>query len=142
MSNISNDEYVEKKCKEAINYAKSFKTELDYSDRSINELEEILEYYYRDIKPGIFSGFFKKKEKNRPTANQIYSMATIWGIYIGETIRRRVGNNIFWEKGETFYLKAGEIKVFPIQKVYKRMKRGSSDSVSEFYDLMIIKLSN
>ena len=69
-------------------------------------------------------------------------MATIWGIYIGETIRRKIGANVFWGKEETFYLKSGETKIFPIEKVYKRMKRGSGDSVSEFYDLMIIKLSN
>lgn len=142
MSNINIDEYVEKKCEEAINYAKSFKKELDYSDESIKELEKILEYYYMDLKPSLFSGFFKKKEKKKPTVNQVYSMATIWGIYIGETIRRKMGDKVFWENDDTFYLKAGETKIFPIEKVYKRMKRGSSDSVSEFYDLMIIKLSN
>ena len=142
MSSINIDEYVEKKCEEAINYAKNFKKELDYSDKSIKDLEEILEYYYNDLKPNTFLNFFKKKEKKRPTVNQIYSMATIWGIYVGETIKRKMGKDIFWEKGETFYLKAGETKIFPIEKVYKRMKRGASDSVSEFYDLMIIKLSN
>lgn len=142
MANINIDEYVEKKCEEAINYAKNFKRELDYSDRSIKDLEEILEYYYRDIKPNSFSEFFKKKEKKKPTVNQVYSIATIWGIYIGETIRKKIGDNVFWEKEETFYLKAGQTKIFPIEKVYKRMKRGSKDSVSEFYDLIILKLSN
>ena len=144
MANIDIDKYVEKKCEEAINYAKSFKKELDYSDASIKDLEEILEYYYRDLKPKTFSSFFKKKEKNKPTVNQVYSMATIWGIYIGETIRRNIGGNInvFWEKEDNFYLKSGETKLFPIEKVYKRMKRGSADSVLEFYDLIIIKLSN
>ena len=140
MTNIDIDKYVEKKCEEAINYAKNFKKELDYSDESIKWLEEILEYYYRDLKPSIFSGFFKKKEKKKPTVNQVYSMATIWGIYIGETIRRKISDNVFWEKEDTFYLKSGETKIFPIEKVYKRMKRGSKDSVSEFYDLIILKL--
>lgn len=142
MSKVNIDEYVEKKCEEAINYAKNFKKELDYSDRSVKELEEILEYYYKDLKPDGIFGVFKKKKKARPTVNQIYSMATIWGIYIGETIRKKIGKDIFWEQGETFYLKSGETKIFPIEKVYKRMKRGSNDSVSEFYDLIIIKLSN
>ena len=142
MSNININEYVEKKCEEAINYAKNFKKELDYSDESIKDLEAILEYYYRDLKPKTFSSFFKKKEKNKPTVNQVYSMATIWGIYIGETIRRKIGDNVFWVKEENFYLKSGETKIFPIEKVYKRMKRGSNDSISEFYDLIIIKLSN
>ena len=142
MPNINTDEYVEKKCEEAMNYAKSFKKELDYSDRSVKELEEILEYYYKDLKSNIFTKLFKKKEKRTPTVKQVYAMATIWGIYIGETIRRNMGSNIFWEKGETYYLRAGEMKIFPIQKVYKRMKRGSKDSVSEFYDSIILKLSN
>ena len=141
MANTNMDEYIEKKCEEAINYAKNFKKELDYSDRSIKDLEEILEYYYRDIKPGSFTEFFKKKEKKKkPTVNQIYSIATIWGIYIGETIRKKTPNNAFWEKEETLYLKSGETKIYPIEKVYKRMKRGSKDSVSEFYDLIILKL--
>ena len=141
MSDINANEYVEKKCEEAINYAKNFKKELDYSDRSIKELEEILEYYYQDLKPKAFSSLFKKKEKKTPSVSQIYSMATIWGIYVGETIRKKMGSNVFWEKGETFYLKSGETKIYPIEKVYKRMKRGSKDSILEFYDLIIIKLS-
>lgn len=54
----------------AINYAKSFQKKFDYSSNSIEALEEILDYYSKDL------------SKSSPTENQIWSMALIFGSYL------------------------------------------------------------
>ena len=55
----------------AVEYAKSFQKNFDFSERSIGDLEEILDYYAKDLL------------ESRPTENQVWSMshilALIWG---------------------------------------------------------------
>ena len=48
-------------------YGKSFQKEFDYSSNSIEALEEILDYYSKDL------------SKSSPTENQIWSRALIFG---------------------------------------------------------------
>ena len=47
----------------AVEYAKSFQKEFNYSEMSIGDLEEILDYYSNDLL------------ESRPTENQVWSMS-------------------------------------------------------------------
>ena len=58
----------------AVEYAKSFQKNFDFSERSIGNLEEILDYYATDLL------------ESRPTENQIWSMSLIFGSYLGEVM--------------------------------------------------------
>ena len=51
----------------AVEYAKSFQKNFDFSERSIGDLEEILDYYAKDLL------------ESRPTENQVWSMSLIFG---------------------------------------------------------------
>ena len=55
----------------AVEYAKSFQKNFDFSERSIGDLEEILDYYAKDLL------------ESRPTENQVWSMSLIFGSYLG-----------------------------------------------------------
>ena len=111
----------------AVAYAREFNKQFDYSAESIESLEEILDYYSKDI------------SVSKPTDNQIWSMSLIFGSYLGETILK----NGFAQKGYRWG-KEGTSRipllvcddgwrVTPIDKVYKRLVNGSSDSVVSFY---------
>ena len=58
----------------AVEYAKSFQKEFNYSEMSIGDLEEILDYYSKDLL------------ESRPTENQVWSMSLIFGSYLGEVM--------------------------------------------------------
>ena len=66
--------YAQKMCCGAVEYAKSFGKNFDFSENSITDLEEILDFYSNDI------------SVSKPTENQIWSMAVIFGSYLGQTI--------------------------------------------------------
>ncbi len=115
----------------AIDYAKDFNKNFDYSKNSIVDLEEILDFYSNDI--------FKSK----PTEKQIWSMSIIFGSYLGETMLK----NGLSEKGYQWgresssniplLIKADGWRITPIDKVYKRLVNGSEDSVVSFYKFAI-----
>ena len=115
----------------AVNYAKSFKKNFDYSKTSIIDLEEILNYYSNDI------------SKSKPTENQIWSMSVIFGSYLGEVMLK----NSLAEKGYKWgtdnfsniplLVNADGSFVTPNDKVYKRLVNGKEDSVISFYDVIM-----
>ncbi|WP_124100126.1 hypothetical protein [Ruminococcus sp. Marseille-P6503] len=115
----------------AVSYAKSFKKHFNYSKKSINDLEEILDYYSNDI------------SKSNPTENQIWSMAVIFGSYLGEVMLKNglAEKGYKWAKdgSSNIPLLADENGSFitPNDKVYKRLVNGKEDSIISFYDVMM-----
>lgn len=115
----------------AVSYAKSFEKQFDYSKNSIKDLEEILDYYSNDI------------SKSKPTENQIWSMAVIFGSYLGEVMLKnglsKKGYN--WEKDNTSnipLLVANDGSyITPNDKVYKRLVNGKEENVISFYDVIM-----
>ncbi|WP_159888680.1 hypothetical protein [Paenibacillus puerhi] len=140
-----NEKVIINNCLTAIRYAKSFGKSLDYSESSISDVEEILDYYSKDLKPGFFNSIVRSITGKKPTTNQIHSMATIWGAYIGEVIRIHNSDKCnwyyenVWGDGELLHLKIGEMKAFPIDKVIKRLINGPEDSVVSFFDAIKYK---
>ena len=119
--------YAQKMCVAAIEYADGFNKKLDYSEKSIDDLEEILDWYSKDI------------AISKPTENQIWSMALIFGSYLGETMLKNCLSlkSFNWGKEPTssIPLLIGNNGAYltPIEKVYKRLVNGSEDSVFSFY---------
>lgn len=124
------EKYAIKKSNIAIKYAKSFQKKLDYSQKSISDLEEILDFYSEDI--------FKSK----PTENQIWSMSIIFGSYLGETMLKNglAKKGYKWGKDNSsnipiLYKSESDYLIAPNDKVYKRLVNGKEDSVISFYDV-------
>lgn len=93
-----------------------------YTESSIYDLEQILQGYHEDLR------------SEKPTENQLWSMASIWGAYLGETMLR----NGLRDKGFEWavadgspipVLRNGPAVITPIDKVYKRFVNGREDNV-------------
>ena len=118
----------------AVDYAKHFSKNLDYSKDSMADLEEILDYYSKDI------------SVSKPTENQIWSMSVIFGSYLGEALLK----NGLSQKGYSWgVMGSSNIPVLigrdggvvtPNDKVYKRLANGVEDSVVAFYQYALEKL--
>ena len=116
----------------AIGYAESFQKHFDYSKKSINDLEEILDFYSNDI--------FESK----PTENQIWSMSIIFGSYLGETMLKNglAKKGYKWGKNNSSNVPLlvndnGDSFITPNDKVYKRLVNGKEDSIISFYDIIM-----
>ena len=101
-----------------------------YTESSIYDLEQILQGYHEDLR------------SEKPTENQLWSMASIWGAYLGETMLR----NGLRDKGFEWavadgspipVLRNGPAVITPIDKVYKRFVNGREDNVVSFYIHML-----
>ncbi|MCT8335788.1 hypothetical protein NUH30_19030 [Leptospira sp. 85282-16] len=127
----------------AIKYAKGFNVELKFSEQDISKIESILDYYHQDLNPVFFKKIIRKFKNEEPTEAQIWSMATIWGSYIGELIRKFCNNDYKWVIEEALnyepmlHLKKDDNnRIFPVDKSYKRLKNGKEDSIQSFYDII------
>lgn len=125
------EDSVQKHSKTAVDYAKSFQKKFDYSPDSIKDLEEILDYYSKDI------------SASQPTENQIWSMAIIFGSYLGEVmLQNGLGEKGFrWGKDDNSDIpllsdQSGNF-ITPNDKVYKRLVNGAEDNVVSFYDIIM-----
>ena len=126
--------FAARNCAAAIEYATDFNKTLDYSTNSIADLEEILDWYSKDI------------PVSRPTENQIWSMAITFGSYLGETLLK----NGLSEKGFAWgvlpdsnvplLIRNNGAYLTPNDKVYKRLVNGSEDNVVSFYKVAISEL--
>ncbi|MBX9851089.1 MAG: hypothetical protein K2X86_04945 [Cytophagaceae bacterium] len=133
-------------CELAIKYATGFGKELNYSEESIKDVEGILGYYSEDLHPGFFKKIMRGILKENPSDAQISSMAIVWGSYIGEVFKRHAGASCEWAvenvfgEGEILHLKAGDSRLFPIEKAYKRLVNGTEDNVWSFYTVFKEKI--
>ena len=120
-------DYAQKMCATAIEYATEFNKTLDYSENSIVDLEEILDWYSKDI------------AVSKPTENQIWSMSIIFGSYLGETLLKNglIEKGFAWGKEKSsnipLLIKDNGCYITPNDKVYKRLVNGSVDSIISFY---------
>lgn len=118
-------------CNTAVEYAKSFQKDFDYSKNSIKDLEEILDYYSNDI------------SKSKPTDEEIWCMSVIFGSYLGQTMLK----NAFYKKGYYWgtdnsnnvpmLINDNKNSIAPVDKVYKRLINGNKENIVSFYDLIM-----
>jgi hypothetical protein len=110
MSNI-NDE-IKATADYAIKSAKEkFGQELDYSDQSIEKLENLLEQAYRS---------FFNLPKDEKTSNAISRTANIWGNYLGEFMRLKWGGTWIL-KGSERFISINNIEFSPVGWVYQKI---------------------
>lgn len=133
MSYTSISEMMQAHAEEAVATARAYRVSLDYSEASLETLEEILAGLYREI-----SG-------SKPSANQVEEACRMWGGYLGEVVRRRWGGEWSLETypggnfaTPTLTVVAG--KMFPTMKIHRRLHEGAKENIWNFYCMMRRKL--
>src|SRR5260370_42396304 len=107
---------------QAIDFAlQHFQLTLDYSDKSIQDVENVLARFHDDLPKGLFQKIFR----SRPSPERISPAVIEFGSYLGETLRRRPSGSR-WEKDNSsgrsvLCLTDGERKIWPHAKVHKRI---------------------
>ncbi len=115
----------------AVAYAKANNIDLDYSERSIEEVDSILEAYYEHL----------AEYDGQEGADTLWNIAVHFGIYLGETmLRLQLADKGFeWHRAEDdgmLILKNdSNMQISPITKAHKRILYGPEDSVKSFWDV-------
>ena len=119
----------------AVEHARKYwSTELDFSPRSIEDVELILARMHDSIPRKIYEKLYKRG----PTPEQMATISLAYGAYLGEVIRREFGGT--WSKedvsGEATIalVFSPQTKLFTPAKVWKRLNRGDEDNIRTFYE--------
>jgi len=113
---------------QAVKEAMALNAQLDYSENSLLDLEDLL---------GRLSW---------PAESEAMSEnCKIWGSYLGEVVRRRFGGEWSIEtypgkQFATMTLNVGGTKIFPTMKIHRRLTRGLDDNVWTFYKMVKARL--
>lgn len=125
----------------AVEHARKYwSTQLDFSPRSIEEVELILARMHESIPRRLYEKLYKRG----PTPEQMATLSLAYGAYLGEVIRREFGGT--WSKEEVNREPAlalvfkPQYKIFPPAKVWRRLNNGEEDNVWTFYQLICEKL--
>jgi hypothetical protein len=110
-----------------------YSTHLDFTEHSIADVELIL----GRLSESIPHGRFQKLLKKQPSPEQIAHVAMIYGVYVGEVLRRKLGGE--WRldsvEGETTIglRLPGGTTVYPASQAYRRLMIGAAENVEEFF---------
>ncbi|HEY6305165.1 MAG TPA: hypothetical protein VI488_01750 [Candidatus Angelobacter sp.] len=127
-SHVSVDAMARDYAERAVQTAREFSAQLDYSEQSVLELETIL--------TRLAAG---------PQSDDVAEICKIWGSYLGEVVRRRFGGDWTIEtypgkQFATLTLNVGGNKLFPTMKVHRRLTQGPDDDVWLFYKMVKARL--
>ena len=128
--------------KEAVIYGNQHQKQMDYTDNSIRQVEELCAMIYNVIPRNMISRTLSKA----PPEEHIIHAATILGAYVGETLIRNHGGE--WSMstnqadGAGFVLKIDLIDVYPVNKIYKRLKKGPGENIVNYYETITRQLGN
>jgi hypothetical protein len=120
---------------QAVAAAREFEIQLDYSEESLKQVENILER--RQI-PGVAPG---AATSAAPSDADTEDLCKMWGGYLGEVVRRRWGGEWVLETYPggnvlTVALSTPGGTVFPSMKIYRRLSQGAAENVWSFYCMM------
>src|SRR4030066_804045 len=115
---------IKKEMKEAADYAikagrERFGQELDFSEQSIDKLDNLLEQAYQS---------FFNLPKNKKTSKALTLTANIWGSYLGEFMRLKWGGTWIHNGSERFVL-IKRNRFSPIKFVYQKISSHPEYSV-------------
>lgn len=110
----------------------TFGESLDFSAESLEAVERIMSQLHKRIKDG--------PADQQPTGEQIAEMSKLWGIYVGEVIRRSYGGQWALVDGVPD-LALGGRQASPLSKVRKRLVDGPMDNL-KYYFQSIMKVLN
>jgi len=63
--------YIQEMAQKAVEDGKSFSKKLDFYEKSITDIESILELYHSDLKGSAIKNFIKKMKKQMPPEEQV-----------------------------------------------------------------------
>ncbi|MDE6619566.1 MAG: hypothetical protein K2K74_03570 [Lachnospiraceae bacterium] len=115
----------------AVAYAKQNDIILDYTEQSIEKVEEILAAYHENL----------DSYDGDDGASTLWNIAVHFGIYLGETLLRiHLGEKGFaWDINEgTPALKKENNEIYPVSKAHKRILNGPEDDVRSFCKVAIM----
>ena len=120
--------------KHAMDIGEGYNKVFDFSDESVRSVSEILDYYhemYHDVDNNII--------KEQPN-----TFAHIWGVYVGEVLKRNYAPNWTWERGEygLVLAKNESNMVNPVGKAYKHITNGGDDGIAGFFTVAIAIMQN
>jgi hypothetical protein len=132
MSQFTIDDMMKAYSEDAIDLANQMGINLDYSEESLKNVEEILERYHQGIPKGL-KKFFTKV----PSEEEITRMSKVWGGYIGEVIKKRLGGEwgLSSDNAITLILSDGS-EIYPPSKANKRIINGPEDNVVHYYQII------
>jgi len=111
-----------------------YSTHLDFTERSITDVELIL----GRLSESIPHGRFQKLIRKQPSPEQIAHIAMIYGIYVGEVLRRKLGGEWRLESVEgdnTIGLRLlNGTTVYPASQTYRRLLEGDTENVEKFFE--------
>ncbi len=135
----------------AVEMARAMKIELDYSEQSLERVEQILSQLHdeaRDLRiaESANRAINETSTGGGPNATQMDDMCKLWGSYFGEVVRRRWGGewSIETYPGAAFATLALTVTagtLYPSMKVFRRLTQGESESVWNFYQTVKARLS-
>lgn len=102
---------------------------LDFTPESLKKVEAVLAQLHDALKTAT--------PEERPTDKQIEGASIIWGVYVGEVIRRHYGGR--WEISKpdgVLQLTVNTASLFPVRKVQKRLMDGPGDNVAFYFHAM------
>jgi hypothetical protein len=114
----------------AVATAREFNAQLDYSEKSLIEVEAILG---------------QLAQPPRPQTEDVAEVCKMWGSYLGEVVRRRFGGEWSIEtypgkQFATLTFSVGGNRLFPTMKIHRRLTQGREDDVWSFYQMVKAKL--
>jgi hypothetical protein len=124
---------------DAVDMARNnFSETLDYSERSIRIVERCLGKLHDSLPKGFFGKLFGRG----PSAEDLHTVAKMFGGYVGEVFRKHHGGEWVLEPAPTA---SGPVltvvhpdggRFFPPAKVHKRIVNGPEDNVWVFYQVL------
>ena len=117
----------------AVILAREFKTQFDFSENSLMELENFLAVLASEM------------PVSKPSDEDVSEICRIWGSYFGEVVRRRFGGEWSIEtypgkQFATLTLNVNGNKLFPSIKVHRRLTQGDGENIWSFYKMIKAKL--
>ncbi len=119
---------------QAVAAARELEIQLDYSEESLKQVENILERMQDPVRGSGASSA-------APSDSETEDLCKVWGGYLGEVVRRHWGGEWVLETYPggnvlTVALNVPGGMVFPSMKIYRRLSQGAGESVWTFYCMM------
>ncbi len=121
----------EKIAQDAVDYAKLFDKNFDYSDDSIDEMQEILESVRRQAR------------SMKLAEDYLWDLSVVFGIYFGQTILKKhlAEKGYAWKQGSNGIPVVENDKktnLSPITKIYKHLTQEEEEDIQGFYETSIL----
>ena len=121
----------------AVEQAREFHAQLDFSENSLLDLETILDRLANE------------QSVSHPSADALTEICKTWGCYLGEVVRRRFGGEWSIEtypgkQFATLTLTVQGSKIFPSMKIHRRLTQTSAgaDNVWAFFKMVKQRLES